>query len=98
MLGNLTVLHAEKVVESHVAVAELAFAHREDEVALAKDFVVLIVDHLKASCGHIGKCLSESVQTIGNAGVVLNIVVAVVIGREGVHILAHQDIVHKAFN
>lgn len=95
MLGNLAILDTEEVKVGTVHAAQGAFAYGEDEIAFAKHLVESIVLHLNALLRHGRKRCTKAVQAIGNAGVVLDVVVAVEVGGELLRMLAHQDILHE---
>ena len=85
MLGDFAVLDAEEVVVAGGLVGELAFAYGEDEVAAAEDFVDGEVFHLDALLGHGGEGGSEAVKSVGDGGVVLDVIVAVKVALINLH-------------
>ena len=98
MLGNLAILDAEEVIVGGVYAAQVAFAHGENEVALAQHLVERIVLHLDALLRHGCKRSAKTVQTIGDAGIVLGVVVAVEVGGELLRMSAHQDILYEVLS
>ena len=98
MLGNLAVFHTPQVVVSGGCAAKGALADCQDEVALRQHLMHGGVDHLDALLGKGGKCRTEAGQTVGNAGVVLDVGIAIKVIGGLFRVVALHHIVQEALN
>lgn len=73
VLGDLAVLHAPQVIVAGRSAAEGALGHRQHKVALCQHHMSFGVDHFDPLFGQCLQRRAQTVQTIGNTGVVLNI-------------------------
>lgn len=98
MLGNLTVFYSEKIVESNFLAGETPFANHEDKVSLSKHLVNADVGHCDIVLGHCLQRCTQSGESVGDRGVVLDIVVAVKIRSEFFGCLSHENVSNELLN
>lgn len=96
VFGNISVLNAEQVIEGSGLACKCTFTYCQHEVTMAKHCVNLKVFHLDSLFCHGSKCCAETVKTIGDGGVVLDILVAVEIFGQLIGVLSHEHVLHKA--
>ena len=70
VLGDLTALHTEEVVEGHGLAGEAPFADDEYEVTLTEDLVHTAVDHRYPLLGHSLEGCSQPREAVGDGGIV----------------------------
>ena len=93
MLGDLAVLHTPQVIVAGGRTAEGALADGKDEVALRQNHVNFIVHHGDALLRQSAQRGVQTGHTIGNAAVVLDVIVTVKVIRGLVQIVALHDII-----
>ena len=77
MLNDSAVLNTKQIVKCGGRLAQTALRHGEHKVAIGNGFVDLAIYHRQPLFGHCGQCRAQAVEAIGDARIVLSIVVAV---------------------
>ena len=98
MLGDLTVLNTEQVVESDLFAGKAAFGLSQDKVALAKDQVDIPYFHGQAGSGHFRHCLFKAGQTIANTRIVLDEFFSTYVFGNFVMLMTQQDLIIKGLD
>ena len=80
VLGDLAVFNAPQIIVGSGSAAEGSLGNRQHVVALSQHLMDRIIDHLDALLGESTQRSAETGEPIGNAGVVLNVGVAVEVG------------------
>lgn len=95
MLGNLAVLHTPQVIVAGGRTAKGALADGKDEVTLRQNHVDFIVHHGNTLLRQSAQRGVQTGYAIGNAAVVLDVIVTVKIVRSLIEIVALHDIVEE---
>ena len=95
MLGDLAILYTPQVIVAGGRAAKGTFADSKDEISLIQNHVNFIVHHGNPMLRQSTQRGVQTGYTIGNAAVVLDVIVTVKIVRSFVQIIALHDIIEK---
>ena len=98
MLSDKAVFNTEEIVIGGGHAAEGAFAAGKSIIAVGKNHMRLVVDHRDALFSHSRKRSSESGKTVSNGDIVLDVLVAVVIGGQLFGMLSAKHVAYESGN
>lgn len=96
VFGDLSVLDAPEIIKAGGRIctdrAHIAFGHGEHKVALREHHVRLVVAHLLSRFGELAERFRQGGHAVGNARIVLDIIVSVKVARHIAEIVAHHHV------
>ena len=95
MLSDLAVFYTEQIIVGCGSAAKGSLGYRKTVIFVRKHHIGLVVDHLDALLRESRESLAQARETVGDSGIVLDILIAVEIIGGVVGILSAENIAYK---